>query len=315
MRLISALARLRLRSSLSLDIAGIVPIVVTPFDAAGQVDVPALHRLVDDYCRNGVTGVVVPAVASEVDKLSEAERAMLVRETVAAAAGRVPVIGGVLGANGLAAAREGEAALAAGAAALLARPPASLIREPASLTDYVREVAATGVGTMVLQDLAWDDFGLEVGLIVKLAEQFPALRAIKIEVVRTGFKASQVLAATQGVLRVWSGWAMLQMLETLARGVDTYNPSAYNRPFVEIAACYQAGDYAAAERRFEQVLPYLAWSRQHIDINLHLLKRYCVRRGLFHTPALRAPAQPYDDHHERYGQILIERMLAWEGRN
>ena len=298
-----------------LNIAGIVPIVVAPFDAVGQVDVPALQRLVDDYCRNGVAGVVVPAVASEVDKLSEAERALLVRETVAAAAGRVPVIGGVLGSTGAAAAREGEAALTAGAAGLLARPPVNLGRDAAALMAYMQAVAATGVDTLVLQDLAWDDFGLDVGLIVTLADQIPALRAIKIEVVRTGYKASQMLAATGGALRVWSGWAMLQMLETLERGVDTYNPSAYNRPFVEIVACYQAGDHAGAERRFEQVLPYLAWSRQHIDINLHLLKHYCVRRSLFATPALRPPAQPYDAHHERYGQALIERMLAWEGRD
>jgi dihydrodipicolinate synthase/N-acetylneuraminate lyase len=125
-----------------MDPAGIVPILVTPFDRDGRIDVPSLHRLVDDYGGNGAAAVVVPAVASEVDKLTPAEQLLLVRETLAA-----------------------------------------------------------------------------------------------------------------------------------------------------------AGDRAGAVRAFEQVLPHLAWSRQHIDINLHLLKRYCRRRGLFHTYALRPPALDFDDCH------------------
>jgi dihydrodipicolinate synthase/N-acetylneuraminate lyase len=295
-----------------IDPVGIVPILLTPFDAAGAVDVPSLHRLVDDYCRSGAVSLVTPAVASEVDKLAPDERAGQVREAVAAAAGRLPVIGGVAGADAPAAVREAEAALRAGAAGLLVRPPAGLAGDTAALHAYVRAVAAAGADYLVLQDLAWDDFGLPVETILSLAGAVPALRAVKIEVVRTGYKATQVLAAAGGRLKVWSGWAMLQMLETLARGVETYNPSAYHRPFVQVCASFRAGDRAAAERQFEQVLPYLAWSRQHIDVNLHLLKRYCVRRGLFTHATLRPPAAPYDDQHERYGAALIERMLAWE---
>lgn len=101
------------------DLQGIVPIVVTPFDATNQIDVLSLHRLIDDYCCNAVAGTVVPAVASEVDKLTPDERTLLINETIAATRGRIPVIGGVLGEHRLAAARAADAALRAGARGIL----------------------------------------------------------------------------------------------------------------------------------------------------------------------------------------------------
>jgi 4-hydroxy-tetrahydrodipicolinate synthase len=295
-----------------MDLAGIVPIVVTPFDRDDQVDVPSLHRLVEDYCANGVAAIVVPAVASEVDKLTPAEQRLLVRETLAAVRGRLPVIGGVVAASGQEAARQAEAALQAGAVGILCRAPNALLVDAAALQEYLVTVAATGAPYLVLQDLSWDNFGLPLALILELFGKIDAFQAIKIEVVTTGYKASRLLAATGGQLKIWSGWAMLQMIEALDRGVRTFNPSAYHRPFVRVCERYASGDRTGAVRAFEQVLPYLAWSRQHIDINLHLLKRYCQRRGVFQTHALRPPALDFDDCHQRYGAELIERMVAWE---
>ncbi|MEI6396102.1 MAG: hypothetical protein WCT12_33980 [Verrucomicrobiota bacterium] len=135
---------------------------------------------------------------------------------------------------------------------------------------------------------------------------------MKIEVPRTGYKATVLRERTGGAVRVWSGWAMPQIIEALDRGIHGFNPSAFHRPYVKVVERYLAGDRQRATEIFETTLPYLAWSRQHIDINLHLLKRFCVRKGLFGSAQLRPPFIPWDDYHERYAGELIDRMLSWE---
>lgn len=54
-------------------LAGIIPVVVMPFEADGSIDHGSLERLVEDYCACGIAGMIVPAMASEVNKLSGPE--------------------------------------------------------------------------------------------------------------------------------------------------------------------------------------------------------------------------------------------------
>lgn len=294
------------------QLAGIIPIAVTPFDEQDAIDFPSFENLVLDYEAGGVSGIVVPAVASEVEKLTPDERIELVRKTVEVLEGRLPVIGGVYGDTAIEAARLAEEAIQYGCAGVLCRAPASMAEDKESLRRYFHELASVGADYLVLQDLSWNDFGMDIGLILDLFESIESFRTLKIEVARTGYKASRILEATSGALKIWSGWAMPQMIESLERGIDGYCPSAFNRPFVQVFELYRKGQTQEAEREFETLLPYLAWSRQHIDINLHLLKRFCVRKGLFKTARLRKPFVEYDFHHESYGARLIERMVEWE---
>lgn len=292
--------------------AGIIPVIVTPFDAGGRVDLESLERLVEDYCAGGIAGVIVPAVASEVDKLSGPERLELVQRVVEVTSGRLPVVGGAIEPSPGEAARAAERLLAAGCRSLLCRAPNDLVGAPEKATRYFSQVAATGVECLVIQDLSWGDFGLDVDLICAMRENIPAFQCIKIEVARTGYKATVLRERTSGALHVWSGWAMPQMMEALDRGIHGFNPSAFHRPYVSVVERYLAGDRPRVTALFEATLPYLAWSRQHIDINLHLLKRFCVRKGLFRSAHLRPPFIPWDDCHERYAGELIDRMLFWE---
>jgi dihydrodipicolinate synthase/N-acetylneuraminate lyase len=287
-------------------------VVVTPFERDGRIDHESLERLVEDYCANGVAGIIVPAVASEVDKLSPVERLELVRRVVEVTGGRLPVVGGVIEPSGVEAARSIERLLAAGCRHILCRAPDSLVSEPAKVKAYFGQVAATGVEYLVIQDLSWGNFGMGIDLVCALQEEIPAFQCIKVEVARTGYKATVLRERTAGALQVWSGWAMPQMVEALDRGIQGFNPSAFHRPYVTVVKRYLAGDRQGATAIFETTLPYLAWSRQHIDINLHLLKRFCLRKGLFRTAQLRPPCIPWDDYHERYAKELIDRMLSWE---
>jgi 4-hydroxy-tetrahydrodipicolinate synthase len=294
---------------------GVVPTVLTPFKDDLSIDFASLRCLIDDYARNGVQGILVPVVASEVDKLSPQERIEVTQVAVDAARGRFPVIGGILADSPEAAALAAEAAIAIGCTGLVCRAPSSINQtdDMILLRDYYTAACSTGE-LFVLQDLAFNDFGLPLELIAHLFETLPGFRAIKVEVVRTGYKATKILEMTGHRLDVWSGWAALQMIEGLDRGIKVFNISAYNRVFIEICDRYFSGDRAGAITRFEQILPYLAFGRQHSDINLTLTKRYLVKRGLFRTSLMRQPCIEYDEIHRQYGDEIIDRMIEWESQ-
>ena len=113
-------------------------------------------------------------------------------------------------------------------------------------------------------------------------------------------------------MNVSGGWAIPQMIEALDRGVHAFNTTAVNKPFAAIFRLHRAGRRTEAIQLFDQIVPYLAWVHQHIDISIHFLKRYCFRRGLFSTVAVREPILPYDAFHQRCGDELLDRIIAFE---
>ena len=296
---------------MGLKFDGVAAILLTPFDESDRIDVSSLHQLVRWYQANGVAAIVTPAVASEVDKLSIAEREWVVAETISAADGKIPIVGCVLGDNGSEAARLAESVMKAGCEAVMCRAPGRILDDSEKLMAYFTTIASNGMECLIIQDLSFRGAGLDLALILKLYNSLPAFRDIKVEVDMTNYKATQLLNATGGQLHVWSGWALLQMLEALDRGVRTFCPSAFHKPFVQISRAYFAGDRPKAMEMFDTILPYLAWSRQNSDINLQLLKRFCVQQGVINSRKMREPVQPFDRYHETYANELIQRMLAW----
>ncbi len=285
---------------------GIVTVLNTPFTDDDRVDADALAAHVEYALRSGVAGFLVPALASEVYKLTAGERGLVVRTTLDATRGRVPVIGGATAASAderLAAARQ---LIELGCDGVLAAIPYTTAAE---YTQHVAALAQLQPPLLMLQD--WDaaGYGLPLPLILDLFDRFEAFRSIKIEVVPAGVKYSQVLDATGGRLHVSGGWAVTQMIEALDRGVHTLMPTGLHPIYTRIYRLYQAGDRAAAAALFRRLLPVLAFSNQHLDISLHFFKRLLHRQGLYPTPRVREPVLPFDAYHTRIADELIEYAL------
>ena len=149
-------------------LTGIIPVIVTPFEADWRIDHESLERLVEDYCSGGIVGMIGPAVDSEVEKLSGPERLELVRRVVEVAAGRLPVVGGVIEPSASEAARSAERLLAAGCRYILCRAPDAIAGEAAKAKAYFTQVATTGVEYLVIQYLSWGNFGMDADLICAL---------------------------------------------------------------------------------------------------------------------------------------------------
>lgn len=104
-------------------IRGSIPAIVTPMQEDGSLDLPALRRLLDWHIAEGSDAVVVVGTTGESPTVDMDEHCLLIRETVAHVAGRIPVIAGT-GANSTSEAVElAQCAKAAGASAHLSVVP------------------------------------------------------------------------------------------------------------------------------------------------------------------------------------------------
>ena len=293
-----------------LPLFGVVAIPPTPFDERDRVDLDGLVRAVADRLAAGVDGLLYPVVASEVGRLTDDERTTVIRAVLDQAAGRVPVVIGASSDDVDTVRATAELAMAHGAAGILVQAPLALLGdEPATLA-FFRSVCEAPIAMLMIQDLEWGGPGLPVETIVRLFDELDAFRCIKVETVPAGPKYSAILAATGGRLNVSAGWAVPYLIEALDRGIHAVMPGGLHWVIAEVVRRYRAGDRPAARALFDRLLPILGWQNQNIDISNQFLKLLAVRQGIFARATLRRPLVPFDAHHRRIADELIDDAIA-----
>src|ERR671921_2118337 len=114
---------------MTIDLRGLVPAPVTPFNRDGSVDVDAIHRLGGWLASvEGVKGLVVLGHAGEGTFLTQDEQALVIREFKNAVNGELPIIAGITGEGNTVAALEAQRAVEAGASAGLVYPSHGWLR-------------------------------------------------------------------------------------------------------------------------------------------------------------------------------------------
>lgn len=293
------------------DLRGIITVLNTPFNPDNTLDLPGLAKNVENAIQAGVAGFLVPAMASEVGALSEDERAAVVKTTVDIAAGRVPIVGGASAPDQAGRMAAATTLIGLGCAGVLVSIP---FADETSYTRDVEALAALDPGFLMLQDWDANGYGLPVPLIIRLFETVPAFKCLKVEVVPAGPKYTEVLTATGGQLHVSGGWAVGQMIEGLDRGVHAFMPTGMHPIYTAIYQLYHGGNRAAAVALFEELLPVLAFSNQHLDISIYFFKRLLYAQGVYATDRVRAPQVAFDALHQKISDELIGRVIALEAQ-
>lgn len=293
-------------SRLQSRLCGIVTVLNTPFTIDDQIDTEALERNVTTAIEAGVAGFLVPAMASEVERLSPEERRLIVETVVAKAAGRAPVIGGASARTQAQRLEQTQQLIELGCDGILVSIPFE------DEAEYRRDVRAIASLTpfLMLQDWDFQGSGLPVPLITDLFDELDSFQSLKVEVVPAGAKYSQVLAATNGRLHVAGGWAVMQMIEALDRGVHSFMPTGMHHLYTRIFQLYSSGNREEARSLFCRLLPVLAFSNQHLDISIHFFKRLLCKQGTFSTDHVRQPTIAFDEYHRRIADELIEYVTA-----
>ncbi len=292
------------------DLRGIITVLNTPFTEKNQIDIQSLEKNVTMALKAGVRGFLVPAMASEVGRLSDEEKILMVKSVVKACDGKAAVIGGTSALDIDAMCRLGEANLKAGCRGILANIPYT---GEDQYRQAVNKLDSLNPDFLMLQDWDAGGYGLPVDMIVSLHRDYLSFKCLKIETVPAGIKYSEVLKRTKGQLHLSGGWAVSQMLEGLNRGIHAFMPTGMHSLYCSIYRLYTEGDEAGARILFEQLQPILAFSNQHLDISIHFFKRLLWKQGIYRTPAVRKPILPFDKIHMREADHQIKRVISLEG--
>ncbi|MEQ8218441.1 MAG: dihydrodipicolinate synthase family protein [Arenibacter sp.] len=290
---------------------GIVTVLNTPFTKDDTIDHAALRNHVEEALKAGVAGILVPAMAAEVYKLSHLERLEMLSTVLETAGDKIPVIGGA-GEQDLSKSRELlKAYINLGCKNVLFQIP---FIEEQQFRNHFMELAALDPEMIVLQDWDATGYGLSDDLIVDLFEKVDAFRCLKIETVPAGPKYSRILELTQGKLNVSGGWAVTQMMEGLQRGVHAFMPTGIHFIYTSIYRMFTEGRTEDAEALFGKIIPVLAFSNQHLDISIHFFKRLLFRQGIYSTPNVRNPILPFDAVHKKLADKHIDTIIRLENQ-
>ncbi len=168
------------------DFHGVFPYLVSPVDGSGRVKEAVLGRLVGDLIDAGVHGLTPLGSTGEFAYLGNEQRAAVVRTTIGAAAGRVPVVAGVAATAIADAVAQARLYQKLGADGILAILKSYFPLKDAQVEDYFRAIAdAVDVPVVLYTNPQFQRTDLTLDVIARLAEH-PRIRYIKDASTNTG---------------------------------------------------------------------------------------------------------------------------------
>jgi 4-hydroxy-tetrahydrodipicolinate synthase len=237
--------------ALTLDTAltGISGILVTPYDAAGDIAPALLSPIIDRALAAGLHMPVVNGNTGEFYALTTDEACAMAREVTAMVDGRAPVLAGV-GRGIRDACRLAKASAQAGATALMIHQPPDPFVAPRGVVDYLKAVSDASGGLPMMIYLRNDAIGTKA--IADLCA-VPGVKGVKWATVNP-LRLAEAKAACDPAI-VWVGglaevWAPV-FYAVGARGFTSGLINIWPERSVSIHAALEGGDYASANALIE----------------------------------------------------------------
>jgi 4-hydroxy-tetrahydrodipicolinate synthase len=150
---------------------GTYTVMITPFDAAGAVDVAALRAFVEWQIAQGIHGLIPLGSTGEFLSLDDEERGLVAGTVIEAAAGRVPVLIGTGAEDTREVVRASRRAEAMGADGVMIIPPFYCTpTEDELFHHYATVAAAIGIPIMVYNNPATANVDLTPPIVARLSE-------------------------------------------------------------------------------------------------------------------------------------------------
>jgi 4-hydroxy-tetrahydrodipicolinate synthase len=296
-----------------MQFGGVFSVLPTPFDPSGDVDQDSLRRIIDLFLADGVNGFTALGVTSEVARLTEAERDLVLDTVLAHVNGRVPVVAGTT-ADGLRTCIEySRRARQAGAAAVMISPPRMPKINSDAVARHFADVSAAVDLPIVVQDYPpISGYAMEPALLARIAREVPAARTIKLEDPPTPFKTSRILEQTNDLdVRIFGGLGGVFLLEELMAGAaGAMTGFAFPALLVEIVSLFRDGRVNDAADVFYRSVALMRFEFQE-GIGMAIRKEVLKRRGAIAHAGIRPPGGQLD----RTTREALDRVMEWsEGR-
>jgi 4-hydroxy-tetrahydrodipicolinate synthase len=297
-------------------LTGCIPILCTPIDDAGQLDLASFDRQIDWVIAEGASGVATLALASEGYKLPDRWKWLLANRAVQTVNGRVPIVASV-SASGVAPAVDDALRLeAVGVDALMVLPPSFVKPDQAALFDYYAQIGRAVSIPVIIQDAPQlTGVAMSPALWARLADEVATIQYVKAEGTPQGATITETIGQSSGKLAVFCGWGGLGMLDAMERGAAGSMPAPnFTRLFADVQRLWESEDRAAAKARFHDELPFVLWAMQSLDFSVTSAKEELRRRGVFSTAKLLAPHVELDEIARGQLARFIDARLAQKAR-
>jgi 4-hydroxy-tetrahydrodipicolinate synthase len=200
------------------DFHGVFPYLVTPIDPSGQIREDVLSRLCNDLIEAGVHGLTPLGSTGEFAYLDPAQRTAVVRTTIAAARGRVPVVAGVASTSTADAVTQAQTYQALGADGILAILEAYFPLKDAQIEGYFRAIAdAVDLPVVIYTNPQFQRADLTLAVVERLARH-PRIAYIKDASTNTG-RLLSIINRCGDDIRVFSASAHIPSAVMLIGGV------------------------------------------------------------------------------------------------
>ncbi len=287
---------------------GVFPAVTTPFTENDRVDVPGLHRLVDFLIKGGVDGLVMLGTLGEGSVLSLEEKELVLRETLAVADGRVPVLAGVAEATTRAAYRFAERAATLGVQGFMALPALLYSALPHETLAHFRALArATDLPLMLYNNPVLYGVDVTPEMLAELAGEEPRIVAVK-ESSEDVRRITDIRVHTGDRYRLFVGVDDL-VLEGVAAGADGWVAgltNAFPRESVALFRLTRAGRLDEARRLYRWFRPLL-----HLDASPQLVQHIKLAQAMVGVGSehVRPPRWPLQGERRRAVEAIIRKAL------
>lgn len=304
-------------------LAGVLPIVHTPFLESGGIDEAALQREIDWAFEVGVDGLGTGMV-SELLRLTAAERCDLAAMLVQMTAGRGPVFMAVGAESTRQALVFAMAAERAGCDAIMAVPPITTSITEAGLTNYFSTLAEEVDVPLIVQD-ASGYVGQPIPLRIyrELLDRFgPEKILFKPEASPIGPQLTAVRKVTGPQARIFEGSGGIFLIDSYRRGINGTMPGM---DLVDgVVALWKALRSGQEDIAYSLSFPLGAIVAQQLQVGLDgflaIEKYLLVKRGIFSSARRREPysweldpetAAEIDRLFERFQQAVAQAQTSF----
>jgi 2-keto-3-deoxy-L-arabinonate dehydratase len=283
---------------------GMMPILATPVDVQQNLDTEDLSKEVE-YCLNaGCQAVGTLAGASEYQYVSRKMRTQIIKTTVEATAGRVPLFIGVAACNQPDTVENAIEAEALGADMLMVCSPPVGSATQEELMDYYKAVCSAVQLPVIVQDTGASSSAFTPKFLVALYEQIENIGYVKAEGGYWQEKLYQLMKIAPEGLQVIGGAAGKNMLQMLRLGITAYMTGTEAQEIHNsVVQAYLSGDEdKAIHLYFTRLMPYL---ELYTATGFHTsLKHMLHRRGIFKSKTLIFPGA----EKEKVSQFILDEL-------
>jgi 4-hydroxy-tetrahydrodipicolinate synthase len=292
-----------------MTIAGVLPVVHTPFDDNDNIDEASLVREVEWAFAQGADGICTGMV-SETLRLTHSERVWLTNRLGELKQGRGTFIASVGAESTRQAVEYANQAAASGADCLMAIPPVTTAVSDPQLLEYFVTLAESVEIPIIVQDASgYVGRPISHTLCCELLDRFGSEKVLfKPEANPLGPNLSALRDATAGRAKIFEGSGGIALVDSFRRGVVGTIPGMDLLPaIVRLWKALAAGDEEIVSRIALPVTSIVALQLQAgLDGFLAIEKYILLSRGLIATDRRRGPYRWSLDEETR---LELERLL------